>query len=262
MSGPPRYERYVAIGDSSTEGLDDPDARGGYHGWANRLAQRIADLQGSVLYANLGIRGKLTREILDEQLAPAAAMQPDLATVFSGSNDILRWRFDASAVEADVAHMQRTLARGGATVVTFTLPDLTPIMPVARVLTSRVRAMNDALRRASADTGAILVDFAQYEVGSDSRLWSEDRFHANAAGHERIAEALAHAIGLPGADDSWKHPLPAAGPLHPLAWWAAEIAWLGRHVPGWVRSAAGRDPAPPVRAPKRPHLERLERASG
>src|SRR5258705_6415265 len=87
---PPRFERYVAIGDSSTEGIDDPDGDGGYRGWANRLAQRIADAQGAVLYANLGIRGRLTREILDEQLAPALAMHPDLATVFSGSNDILR----------------------------------------------------------------------------------------------------------------------------------------------------------------------------
>ena len=68
MTGLRRYERYVAIGDSSTEGLDDPDPRGGYHGWANRLAQTIADAQGSVLYANLGIRGKLTREIRDRIL--------------------------------------------------------------------------------------------------------------------------------------------------------------------------------------------------
>ena len=258
----PRYERYVAIGDSSTEGLDDPDAGGGYHGWANRLAQRIADVQGSVLYANLGIRGKLTREIRDEQLAPAVAMQPDLATLFSGSNDILRWRFDPRAVEADVAHMQRTLVQGGATVVTFTLPDLTPIMPVARALTPRVQAMNDALRRASADTGAILVDFAKYAVGSDSRLWSEDRFHANAAGHARIADALAHAIGLPGAVDSWSRPLEAATRRNLLAGWAEEVAWLARHAPGWVRSMASRDPEPIIRAPKRPHLERLERAEG
>ncbi len=260
--GARRYERYVAIGDSSTEGLDDPDARGGYHGWANRLAQRIADIQGSVLYANLGIRGKLTREIRDEQLAPAAAMRPDLATVFSGSNDILRWRFDPRAVEADVAHMQRTLVRGGATVVTFTLPDLTPIMPVARVLTGRVLAMNDALRRASASTGAILVDFAVHAVGSDPRLWSEDRFHANSAGHARIAAALAHAIGLPGSDDSWMRPLPRDARRGALAWWAGEIAWLARHVPGWVGGLASRDRTPEVRAPKRPHLERLERATG
>lgn len=44
-----RFERYVAIGDSSTEGLDDPDGNGGYRGWANRLAETIPGQQGSLL---------------------------------------------------------------------------------------------------------------------------------------------------------------------------------------------------------------------
>jgi lysophospholipase L1-like esterase len=58
------FARYVAIGDSSTEGLDDPDGRGGYRGWADRLAQRVAQAQPSpLLYANLAIRGRTTREI-------------------------------------------------------------------------------------------------------------------------------------------------------------------------------------------------------
>ena len=38
MTEPSRsFARYVAIGDSSTAGLDDPHPGGGYHGWANRL---------------------------------------------------------------------------------------------------------------------------------------------------------------------------------------------------------------------------------
>src|SRR6185295_7183943 len=48
------FRRYVALGDSSTEGLDDPDPRGGYRGWANRLADWIATAQGPerpLLYA-------------------------------------------------------------------------------------------------------------------------------------------------------------------------------------------------------------------
>ncbi|HEX7808937.1 MAG TPA: GDSL-type esterase/lipase family protein, partial [Thermoanaerobaculia bacterium] len=85
-----RYERYVAIGDSTSEGLDDPDGHGGYRGWANRLAERIAAQQGSLLYANLAVRGRTTRQILDQQLALAVAMKPDLATVVAGTNDVLR----------------------------------------------------------------------------------------------------------------------------------------------------------------------------
>ena len=255
---PPRFERYVAIGDSSTEGIDDPDGEGGYRGWANRLAQRIADAQGAVLYANLGIRGRRTREVLDEQLAPALAMNPDLATVFSGSNDILRVRFDAARVSDDIAHMQRALATGGATVVTFTLPDLTPILPIGRMLAPRVRALNDALRSASAKTGAILVDFAAHTIGSDPRLWSEDRFHANPDGHVRIAHALAHAIGIPGADDSWMLPLPPGAARSRGAQLGSEIAWGCRSVASWGMGAM-RGGGKEDRKPKRPRLEWVHR---
>lgn len=67
----PRFSRYVAIGDSSTEGLEDPDGAGGYRGWANRLAERAAQDRGGLLYANLGVRGKRSRDIREEQLGAA-----------------------------------------------------------------------------------------------------------------------------------------------------------------------------------------------
>src|SRR5688572_21894034 len=163
------FERYVALGDSSTEGLDDPDGAGGYRGWANRLAELVARAQGGLLYANLAIRGKLTRQIRDEQLGPALAMKPDLATVFAGSNDFLERGFDPTSVAEDVAAMQRALADAGAVVLTFTLPDLKGVMPIGRSLSARVRRLNDALRSAAAKSGARLVDFAAHPVGSDRR---------------------------------------------------------------------------------------------
>ena len=94
-----RFERYVAIGDSSTEGLNDPDGNGGYRGWSRRLASRIADAQGGLMYANFGVRGLTTHEILDQQLEPAASMRPDLVTIFSGTNDVLRRKMDPLLIE-------------------------------------------------------------------------------------------------------------------------------------------------------------------
>src|SRR5216117_2056008 len=110
---PRRFERYVALGDSSTEGIDDPDGRGGYRGWSRRLAQRIAEVQGSLEYANLGVRGRTTHQILRHQLAPALALRPDLATLFSGTNDVVGGRFDRDAVAHDIEAMQRALIAGG-----------------------------------------------------------------------------------------------------------------------------------------------------
>ena len=127
-----RFERYVALGDSTTEGLDDPDGAGGYRGWANRLAEQIAAHQGSLAYANLGIRGMGAREIKDAQLAAAIALRPDLATVVAGMNDLLRPRFDARVIAADIAEMQRVLIERGCVVMTFTIPDIAHRLTVPR----------------------------------------------------------------------------------------------------------------------------------
>lgn len=248
-----RYERFVAIGDSTVEGLDDPDGFGGYRGWADRLAQRLADQQGGVLYANLGIRGRTTRQVRDEQLAPALAMRPDLVALVSGTNDLLRGRFDAAALRDDVESMQRALVGIGATVVTFTLPDLSAIMPLARMLRSRLLVMNQTIRDAAAASGAIVCDFAALPVASDPRLWSGDRLHANSAGHARIAEALAHHAGLHGGRE-WAEPL-AGSPPHGLGVAVrAELAWVREHLAPWIwRHLRGRSSGDGITA-KRPAL--------
>lgn len=229
-----RYERYVAIGDSSTEGIADGDPRRGWHGWSRRLAERIALAQGGLEYANLAVRGLTTREVLDHQLERALALRPGLASAFTGTNDVLARRFDVRAFANDTLRMQSALRASGATVVTFTLPDLTPLLPIAAALAPRIRAMNEALRATCETTGTVLVDFAAHPVATDARLWHPDRLHANPAGHARIAEALAEALGLPGADATWRDPLPASPPPGPLAVAAREAHWVARFLLPWA----------------------------
>ena len=84
------YRRFVALGDSTTEGLMDLNPDGTIRGWADRLAERLADDEPDLRYANLAVRGKLARQVRDEQLEAALALQPDLASVLSGLNDMLR----------------------------------------------------------------------------------------------------------------------------------------------------------------------------
>lgn len=253
------FERYVAIGDSSTEGLDDPDGSGGYRGWADRLARAIARAQGgSLLYANLGVRGRKTREVLEEQLEPALAMNPDLVTVFSGTNDVIRRHFDRAAFAADVEEMQSRLIRQGATVLTFTLPELEAVLPLARLAVRRLDAMNESLRKISARTGAILVDFTDYPVAGDPRLWSADRLHANSQGHERIAAALSDALGLPGSPSGWSEPLPPRPKRSTLARASSEAAWWGQYFLPWIlRHFVGRSSGD-GRHPKRPVLSSVD----
>ena len=258
------FERYVAIGDSSTEGIDDPDGAGGYRGWANRLAEAVALAQASqgserpLLYANLGVRGRRTRQIRAEQLAPALALRPDLATLFCGTNDVVARDFDLDSVASDVDAMQRALIDAGATVLTFTLPDYARVMPMARRIVPRLRALNRRLRTVSAANGVVLVDFEAHPVAGDPRLWSDDRLHANAAGHARIAAALGQALGLPGSDGAWQEPLPPLPPATPLARLGRELVWSCRHFLPWLwRHARGRSSGD-GRQPKRPDLSPME----
>jgi lysophospholipase L1-like esterase len=227
-----RFERYVAIGDSTTEGLDDRHAGGGYRGWADRLAERLAAAQGSVLYANLGVSGHGARAIREGQLEAAVAMRPDLAIIVAGMNDLLRRDFVATEVAADVGEIQRVLVSRGALVVSFTIPDASPRMRLAGALTRRTTALNAALREVSARSGALLLDLAAYEVASDPRLWSRDRLHANSDGHARIADAVAYHLGLT-TDETWKHPLPP-DPASRTARLAEDLHWARHYVLPWL----------------------------
>lgn len=258
MSLPQIFTRYVAIGDSSTEGIDDPDGAGGYRGWSQRLAERIDVAQDQdLLYANLAVRGLTTRQVRDRQLDDALAMKPDLATLFCGTNDVTALRFNASAVAADIAHMQRALVDSGATVLSFTLPDLTPLMPLARLIAPRIAAMNQALVEASRASGALLIDFAAYPVATDQRLWSEDRIHANSAGHARIAEALAQALNLPNSNDAWRKPFPTALTPTRAQRGVAETRWWTRHLLPWLWQGLRGQSAGDGRVCKRPSLRPL-----
>lgn len=231
---PPRYQRYVAIGDSSTEGLDDPDGRGGFRGWADRLAEHLDAATPGLAYANLAVRGLSAAEIAATQLAPALAMRPDLASVVAGMNDLLRRNFDARAVAGQVAAMIGALRALGATVVTFTIPDVSGRMRLGGALSTRTAELNAELRRISSSTGARLLDLASYELAYDPRMWARDRIHGNPAGHERIGAALAHLLDLPGAPaDALTSALPPRV-RRTSEELAADLAWTLRYVLPWA----------------------------
>ncbi len=236
------WERFVAIGDSTTEGLYDPDGGDGYRGWADRFAERLAAAAApdgrQVRYANLAVRGRLSGQVRAEQLPAALALQPDLASVLVGMNDLLRPSFDARAVDGEVEATLHELRTAGATVVTFTLPDATAINPWARPLRHRFRRLNAALRAAASRTGSILVDLEAEPGATDPALWCEDRIHANPTGHERLAVAVARAVGLP-LDAAAQNGPSAGGPGgrgrgSVVAAVARELSWGRRYLLPYV----------------------------
>lgn len=253
------YARYVAIGDSSTEGLEDPGTNGRHRGWADRLALHVAQAQAEpLLYANLAVRGRKTRQILDEQLAPAREMRPDLATVFAGTNDIIQPAYRLESVMADLRALHTGLRDTGATVLTITMPDLSEIAPFARRVRPRLLAFNDAVRSLCADTGVLLLDAAKFPVACDPRLWDADRLHANAEGHRRIGAGLAQVLGLPGFDARWAEPLPPLVPRNAASRAVAEVQWTAKYLLPWlVRRVLRRSSGRGI-TPKRPTLQPIQ----
>ncbi len=231
-----RFSRYVAIGDSSTEGLEDPYPDGGYRGWADRLAEQLAAAQPEPLeYANLAVRGLRLAEIRDTQFAAALDLQPDLMTIFGGVNDVLSRVCDFALVRTHLAAMFGQARARGVTVLTFTMPDPSAINPLGRRLRPRMFLLNDIIRAEADRHGVLMVDFQQYPVTEDPRLWYDDRLHGNALGHERVAAALAWRLGVDGADDSWSTPLDVDRPAKRVRQQlAGDVNWAVHHYVPWL----------------------------
>ncbi len=252
------YGRYVALGDSCAEGLDDPYPDGsGYRGWTDLLAGQLAAASPSLRYANLAVRGRRMDQILTEQVPLARELRPDLVTLFGGGNDVLqgRWRTTANALEATVA----TMTGVATTVVLFTLPDIARLPGLGR-LRPRVNQLNALIAATATRHGAVLVDVRADPSCHDPRLYSADRLHLGPLGHQRVAAHALTALGNPPTTN-WLDPLP---PLENEPVWrtaARHWQWVRNHVypaiHGTIRNKLeGRQPGD-GHAPKRPELMRV-----
>jgi lysophospholipase L1-like esterase len=250
------YRRYVAIGDSQTEGLWDGDESSGIRGFADRLAARLDELHPGVQYANLAVRGRRIRDVLDNQVPAAVAMRPDLITSCIGMNDVTRpgKTFERALQDIDLLHDR--LADTGATIVTTTFPDLEQILPVGRFLGARVLQINAVIRAAATRHGFRLVDLYEAPSLSDPDVWSADRVHGSPAGHAVFAAAAAEALELPGSNHDWailKADVVTPGfrsRMYSQALWTQNLLmpWIWRHMRG-LSSGNGRDPKRPQLAP-------------
>ena len=253
------WSRFVAIGDSFTEGMSDPDPEheDRYIGWADRLAGHLAAIARNAgaefSYANLAVRGRLLSDVIGPQLELALKLRPDLVSMVGGGNDILRPKADLDSIAARLEQAVVRLQAAGADVLLAT-----PVDPADAPLIRRLRGRH-AIHTANIFSiaqrhGCYVINQWGLTALRDWRLWAEDRIHMTAEGHRRVALSALSALGHDTDHADWATPLPAQPPLGRREAAAANAAWAREHLAPWVqRRLRGESSGDEVRA-KRPDL--------
>ncbi|MBM7849741.1 lysophospholipase L1-like esterase [Arthrobacter roseus] len=232
-------QRYVALGDSFTEGVGDRDESrpNGVRGWADRVAEQLILADPAAGYANLAIRGRKLRQIMDEQVDAALALEPTLVSIYGGGNDILRPRVDIDALLTTYEDGVARLRNSGAKVILFTGFDSSASAVFGKTR-GRTAIYNELVREIAENHGADIVDYWRMREFRDWRYWDTDRLHMSTAGHTLMARKVldvmrtSHRIDVPGLETR-----PALGRLRQLradAQWAREYVgpWMGRRLRG------------------------------
>ncbi|MFI8594244.1 SGNH/GDSL hydrolase family protein [Microbacterium sp. NPDC078428] len=224
------HVRYVAIGDSFSEGVGDDLPDGRQRGWADLVAQGWANATGSrVEYANLAIRGKLIWPIVAEQLEPALALRPTHLSFNGGGNDMLRPRADIEHIADAFTRVLQRCDEEGVTLILLSGANPSPHLPLGGLIQRRGDALSRAvLRRAEGRDDVVrALNWPDGEL-STAPFWSHDRLHMNARGHHRVAARVLDALGLAAPEDWWQLPWDAAS--GPRGW-----RYYREHVGPWLR---------------------------
>jgi lysophospholipase L1-like esterase len=258
------FESYVAMGDSFTEGLDDPRPDGTHRGWADLVAVRLEQEHPGLLYANLAVRGRKLAGVMDEQLPRVEEMRPSLITMAAGGNDLIRMNGDVPALAHSVHVILERLVATGATVVVFAGFDPRERIPFSRVPGERGERLNVLIRQSAADLGAVLVDLWVMPRLYEPRMWAPDRLHLSGDGHALVAAEVLSTLGyacefgdfVDDPVDSGRDPKWPAARIEDVRWAATYfIPWLYRGLRG-RSSGDGVEPKFPDLVPVDPAIGR------
>ncbi|MFI6322379.1 SGNH/GDSL hydrolase family protein [Nonomuraea sp. NPDC050556] len=245
------FRSFVALGDSFTEGMNDPGKDGAFRGWADRVAERLAVDDPSFRYANLAVRGKLIDQIVADQVPVAVEMAPDLISFCAGGNDLMRPGSDPDVMAKKVARAVRDLRATGAEVLLFTGVDPHD-MPLMRRMRGKFAIFYLHVRSIADLYGCRLVDQWSMQSIRDWRAWSADRIHLNEDGHRLVAARVLDVLGVPG-EESWRHDWPARD-VDPRVRRREDALWVREFLVPWVsRRLRGRSSGDGL-DPKRPDL--------
>lgn len=227
-------KRFVAVGDSFTEGVGDidPHRPNGVRGWADRVAEQLIVNDSAWSYANLAVRGKKLRQVIDEQLEAVVELEPSLITLYAGGNDILRPSVDLDVMMESYYDAVGKLAASGARVLLFTGFD-SGKAPLFKLTRGRTAIYNEHVRKTADDFGCQLVDFWHMKQLQDWRYWDVDRLHLGVAGHTVMAKEVLSVLGEKDEiEDPVLPPVPALTRKQKLK---EDLRWTREHLAPWIK---------------------------
>ncbi|MFE2579572.1 SGNH/GDSL hydrolase family protein [Streptomyces sp. NPDC059378] len=228
-----RPVRFVALGDSLTEGVGDPVDGAEWRGWAALLAAGLA--AGPVEFTNLAVSGAQTRDVLERQTQDAILLEPDVVSVVIGVNDTLRCTFDIHAVAERLDKVYAAFTARRAVLLTACLPDPGSMLrlpgALARPLARRQRAVNAVVHALSERYGAVHLHASGEEWLTDRAMWSSDRLHPGERGHRQLAVRFHDLLAQAGVA---KGAAPSPEPEFPAPTRSASLLWLATAGTAWV----------------------------
>ncbi|MFC6355308.1 SGNH/GDSL hydrolase family protein [Luethyella okanaganae] len=241
------WKRFVAVGDSISEGLCDPAPTTlgttpgpEWLGWADRLAVILdgsAHLSGrEIEFANLAVRGRRIEHVVTDQIPAAIRLGADLVSVMVGGNDLMSAKADPDKLAAHLEDGIVKLRESGADVLLANCFDpqfaffLKPLRGRAAVFNANIWSIARA-------HGATVLDLWGIEEFRQTSMWAADRVHLSAEGHRLLASRAAHSLGVPYAEVAARS-LPPVSSLavdrdtHTVAQWFRRYAlpWIVRRV--------------------------------
>ncbi len=191
----PRSFRYVALGDSYTIGT----AVKARSRWPDQLVRALRPDVSLELEGNLGVNGKTSAELIEEQLPQLDSLEADFVTVLIGVNDVFQGG-DADTYQANVRTIlddlrERLPARR---ILVVSTPDYTLTPEGAKDVhaaakRSEIARFNEILHEETMARGIGWVDISDVadDVPSDPSLVARDGLHPSAKQYSGWVELIA-----------------------------------------------------------------------
>ena len=189
--------RYLALGDSLTQGIGAADIETG--SFPARLSERWRTKGCKVELKNVGVSGYTAGQVITDQLPEIAPFKPTLITFQSGANDIANG-VTTDAYRKDVRTVLDAAKGSGARVVVLLQNEWfrAPEGPNYGGTAEKRAAYDSIMIEEVKAKGVELVDLRLlYQQQADNKLWISDGIHPTGEAYDAWAAEIARVIPSP-----------------------------------------------------------------